>query len=86
MDCGIGPSIFNNTTIPLVLLKEKINKNIATYPMQREIPKGKYRFVIYDEVNQLYFTEGFNIDWPKFSEVFRPNKINKSILEVTLTA
>jgi hypothetical protein len=62
MSCGIGPSILNNTTIPLVLLKDKINKNIATYPMQREIPKGKYRFVIYDDIYQLYFTEEFNIE------------------------
>jgi hypothetical protein len=62
MDCGIGLSILNNTTIPLVLLKDKINQNIATYPTQREIPNGKYRFVIYDDIYQLYFTEEFIIE------------------------
>lgn len=62
MDCGIGPSIMNNTTILLVLLKEKINQNIATHPMQRKIPKGEYRFVIYDDIYQLYFTEEFIIE------------------------
>jgi len=62
MACGKGPSILNNTTIPLVLLKDKINKNIATYPMQREIPKGKYRFVVYDDIYQFYFTEEFTIE------------------------
>jgi hypothetical protein len=62
MDCGIGPSILNKTTIPLVLLKDKINHNISTYPVQREIPKGKYRFVFYDDIYQLYFTEEFIIE------------------------
>lgn len=62
MDCGIGPSILDNTTIPLVLLKDKINQNKATYPMQREISKGKYRFVIYDDIYQLYFTDKFIIE------------------------
>jgi hypothetical protein len=62
MDCGIGPSILNKTSIPLVLLKDKINQNIATYPMQRKIPKGKYRFIIYDDIYQLYFTEGFIVE------------------------
>jgi len=62
MDCGKGPSILNNTTIPLVLLKDKVNQNIMTYPMQRVIPKGKYRFVVYDDIYQLYFTDEFNIE------------------------
>lgn len=62
MDCGIGPSILNNTTIPLVLLKDKVNQNIATYPMQRVIPKGKYRLVIYDDIYQVYFTDEFFIE------------------------
>ena len=62
MDCGIGPSILNDITIPVILLKNKINQNIATYPMQREIPKGKYRFVVYDDIYQLYFTEEFIIE------------------------
>lgn len=62
MACGKGPSILNNATIPLILLKDKINQNTATYPMQREIPKGKYRFVIYDDMHQVYYTEGFIIE------------------------
>jgi hypothetical protein len=62
MACGKGPSIMKNTTIPLILLKDKINQNIATYPMQREIPKGKYRFVVYDDFHQLYWTEVFVIE------------------------
>ena len=62
MMCGKGPSILKNTTIPLVLLKDKINQNRATYPMQREIPKGIYRFVIYDDIYQLYFTDVFFIE------------------------
>ncbi len=41
MDCGIGPSILNNKTIPLALHKDKINHNISAYPMQREIQKGQ---------------------------------------------
>lgn len=62
MDCGIGPSILNNKTIPLALHKDKINHNISAYPMQREIQKGKYRFVDYDDNYQLYFTVEFIID------------------------
>jgi hypothetical protein len=62
MDCGKGPSILNNTTIPLVLIKDKVNHNIMTYPVQRVIPKGKYRFVVYDDIYQLYFTDEFNIE------------------------
>lgn len=62
MNCGIGPSILSNTTIPLLLLKDKINQNIATSPMQREISKGKYRFVIYDDIYQMYFSDDFIIE------------------------
>lgn len=62
MDCGIGPSILNNATIPLILLKDKINQNIATYPMQREISKGRYRFVVYDDIYQMYFSDEFSIE------------------------
>ena len=61
MDCGKGPSILNNTTIPLVLLKDKINHDISTYPVQREIPEGQYRFVFYDDIYQVYFTDEFRI-------------------------
>lgn len=62
MDCGIGPSILNNTTIPLILLKDKINTQLMTFPQQREIPKGKYRFVVYDDIYQIYFTDEFIIE------------------------
>jgi hypothetical protein len=59
MCCGKGPSILHNTTIPLILLKDTINTQLSTFPQQREIPKGKYRFVFYDDIYQLYFTEEF---------------------------
>ena len=62
MDCGIGPSILNKTTIPLILLKDKINTQLMTFPQQREIPKGKYRFVVYDDIYQLYFANEFIIE------------------------
>ena len=61
MDCGVGPSIFNNTTIPLILIKDKNNTDLKTFPQQRVIEPGKYRFVIYDEFYQPYFTDEFNI-------------------------
>lgn len=62
MACGIGPSILKNTTIPLILLKDKINKDLMTYPQQMEIPKGRYRFVVYDDFYQLYRTDEFTIE------------------------
>jgi hypothetical protein len=62
MDCGKGPSILNNATIPLILLKDRINRDLMTFPQQREIPKGKYRFVIYDEIYQVYFADEFIIE------------------------
>jgi len=62
MNCGIGPSILNNKTIPLILLKDQIHQKIATSPMQREISKGKYRFVIYDDIYQIYFSDEFIIE------------------------
>lgn len=62
MDCGIGPSILNNATIPLILLKDTINRDLMTFPQQREIPKGKYRFVIYDDIYQVYFINEFIIE------------------------
>lgn len=67
MDCGKGPSILNNATIPLILLKDTINSDIMTFPQQREIPKGKYRFVIYDDIYEVYFTDEFIIEWPKWA-------------------
>jgi hypothetical protein len=60
--CGKGPSILKNTTIPLILLKDKINWEIMTYPQQREILMGTYRFVIYDDIYQVYFTDEFIIE------------------------
>jgi len=62
MDCGKGPSILNNATIPLILLKDRINRDLMTFPQQREIPKGKYRFVIYDDIYQVYFADEFIIE------------------------
>lgn len=61
MDCGKGPSILNNATIPLILLKDTINRDLMAFPQQREIPKGKYRFVIYDDIYQVYFADEFII-------------------------
>lgn len=61
MDCGIGSSMLKNTTIPLILLKGKIDKELMTYPPQREIQKGQYRLVVYDDIYQLYWTEEFII-------------------------
>lgn len=65
MDCGKGPSILNYTTIPLVLLKDTINTQLTTFPQQRVIANGKYRFVIYDDIYQVYFTDEFIIECPK---------------------
>ena len=62
MDCGIGSSLVQNKTIPLILLKEKIDKDFVTYPQQREIPNGKYRLVVYDDLFQLYWTDDFIIE------------------------
>lgn len=62
MDSAKGPSILNNTTIPLVFLKYKIKQSLMTYPMQIEIPTGKYRFAVYDDIYQLYLTEEFIIE------------------------
>lgn len=62
MDCGSGPTIATNLTLPLLLLKDKINKELVTYPQQREIQKGIYRIVIYDDYFQPYWTNEFIIE------------------------
>ena len=65
MDCGKGPSILKHITIPLILLKDKINRELMTFPQQKEIPTGKYRLVIYDDIYQGYFTDEFIIEGSK---------------------